>query len=79
MLAINFRMVHDKNHINAQNAGLKHFSKTFLCIYSHINAQMKGHVINQIGHKNNHIIIPIIHHRFPRFVHQNFLVHRMGR
>jgi hypothetical protein len=67
------------NHIKAQNAGFTDVSKLFLCRYSHARAQANGHKINQIGHAKIQIIIHTMHHRFPRLVHQNFLVHNIGR
>ena len=79
MLITNFSKIQDMNHINAQNAGLIAFSILFLCKYSPIRAHQKGHKISHIGHANSQIAIQMIHHRFHRLVHQNFLVHNMGR
>ena len=79
MLTIVFSMVHDKNQIKAQNAGLIQFFKEFICMYSHISAHKKGQNINHIGQTNIQIIIHIIHPIFPRLNHQNFLVQRIGR
>jgi hypothetical protein len=67
------------NHKNAQNAGLMAFSILFLCKDSPIKAHPKGHKISPKGQKNIHIIIQIMHHRFHRLVHQNLLVHNIGR
>jgi len=79
ILAINFNNVHDKNHKNAQNAGLIDLCILFWWKYSPTNAHMNGHRINQIGQANNHIIIHIIHHLFHRLDHQNFFVHNIGK
>ncbi len=76
---MSFRIVPDKNPIKAQKAGLKHLSHFFLCIYSPTSAPTKGHHINHIGQKKSHIIIPIMHHRFPYLDHQNFLVPKIGK
>ena len=67
------------NHINAQKAGLIDVSILLLCKYSPIRAHQNGQRINPIGQKNIHTIIQIIHHRFHRLVHQNFLVHNIGK
>ena len=72
-------MIHDKNHIKAQNAGLMDFCILFWCKNSQINAHQNGHKINPKGHENIQTIIHIIHHRFHRLVHQNFLVQSIGR
>ena len=79
ILTINFNIIHDKNHIKAQNAGLIDFSILFWCKYSHIKAHQNGHKIKPIGQINIPTIIHIMHPRFHRLVHQNFLVHNMGR
>ena len=79
MLTTNFSKIHDVNHMKAQNAGLIAFSTLFLCKNSPIKAHPKGHKISPKGQKKAHIIIHIIHHRFHRLVHQNFLVHSIGR
>ena len=79
ILTTNFNKIHDTNHKKAQKAGLIHFSILFLFIYSQIKAQMNGHRIKPTGQTNNHKIIHIIHHRFQYLVHQNFLVHNIGR
>ena len=76
---MSFKIVPDRNQIKAQKAGLKHLFQSFLCIYSPIRAQMKGHHINHNGQKKSHKIIPIIHHRFPYFDHQNFFVPKIGK
>ena len=65
--------------MNAQKAGLIDASMVFLCKYSHIKAHQNGHRINPTGQKNIHIIIHMMHHRFHRLVHQNFLVHSIGK
>jgi hypothetical protein len=52
---------------------------SFLCKNSQIKAHAKGHKINPIGQTNSQTTVHIIHHRFPRLVHQNFLVHNIGR
>ena len=75
----NFNKVHHKNPINAQNAGLIDLCRFFFCKYSQIRAHKKGQNIIQRIPKNNHKIIHIIHHRFHRFDHQNFLVPSIGR
>ena len=79
MLTATFNIVHDKNQIKAQKAGLIHFLNDFLYKYSHIRAHKKGQNIIQKAHVNNQIIIHIIHQKFPRFDHQNFLVHKIGK
>lgn len=79
ILIITFNIIQDINPIKAQKAGLIAFVILFLCKYSHINAHANGHKINHIGPKNIQIIIQMIHHRFHNLVHQNFLVHKMGR
>ena len=79
MLTATFNIVHDKNPIKAQNAGLIHFCSDCLCRYSHVNAHKNGQIIIQKGHTNSQIIIHIIHQIFPRLDHQNFLVHKIGR
>lgn len=79
MLIASFNKIDEINQMNAQNAGLIDASKFCLCKYSHIKAQANGHKIRPNGQKNIHIIIHVIHHRFPRLVHQNFLVQIMGR
>ena len=79
ILAINLSNTHDANPIKAQNAGVIDLSILWLFRYSHIRAHPKGHNINPNGQKNIHIIIHIMHHRFHRLVHQNFLVHNIGR
>jgi len=79
ILTINFNIIHDKNHIKAQNAGLIDFSILFWCKYSHIKAHQNGHKIKPKGHENIQIIIHIIHHRFHRLVPQYFLVQSIGR
>ena len=79
ILTTSFSKIQEINHIKAQKAGLIEDFALFLCKYSPINAPANGHRINQTGHANIHIIIHIIHHRFPRLVHQNFLVHNIGK
>jgi hypothetical protein len=79
ILTTNFNTIHDTKPIKAQKAGFVDFCISNLCIYSPIKAQTKGHKINPKGKKNIHIIIPKIHHRFHRLVHQNFLVHSIGK
>ena len=79
ILTINFNIIHDRNHINAQNAGLIDFCMFFLCRNSHISAHQNGHKIKPNGQENIQITIQIIHHRFHRLLHQNFLVHNIGR
>ena len=65
--------------MKAQNAGLIDDWISFLCRYSHINAHQNGHSINPIGQANIQITIHAIHPRFHRLVHQNFLVHSIGK
>ncbi|MBQ5945455.1 hypothetical protein IJL65_03550 [bacterium] len=79
MLAITFNKVHDKNHINAPNAGLTDFCKLFWCRNSPINAQANGHKISPNGQANNQMTIQTIHPQFHHLDHQNFLVHNIGR
>ena len=79
MLATNFSNTPDKNPINAQNAGLIDVSILLLCKYSPIKAHQKGQIINPTGQANIQTIIHMIHHRFHRLVHQNFLVHNIGK
>ena len=79
MLTATFSIVHDKNQIKAQKAGLIHFCRDFLCIYSHISAHINGQSISHRGHINNQIIIHIIQPKFHRLDHQNFLVQRIGK
>ena len=79
MLTTVFRIVHDKNQTKAQNAGLIHLCREFLCRYSHMSAHKKGQNISHIGQTNIQIIIHITHPIFPRLDHQNFLVQRIGR
>jgi hypothetical protein len=79
ILVIIFSNVHDKNHINAPKAGLIDFCILFWRKNSPTNAQANGHKINHTGQANNQIIIHMMHHRFHRLDHQNFLVHSIGR
>jgi len=79
MLAITFNKVHDKNQINAPNAGLIDFCKLFWRKNSPTKAHANGHRISPIGQANNQIIIHTIHHQFHRLDHQNFFVHNIGK
>jgi hypothetical protein len=79
MLTATFSIVHDKNQTKAQKAGLIDVSIVFLCKYSQIRAHQNGHRIKPIGQKNIQTSIHIMHHRFHRLVHQNFLVHSIGK
>lgn len=78
-LAISFNNIQDTNQTNAPNAGFIDFCISFWCKYSQIKAPANGHNINPAGQANSHIIIPIIHHRFHRLDHPNFLVHNIGK
>ena len=79
MLITNFSNIDEPNHTKAQNAGLIDASMLLLCKYSQINAHANGHKTNPIGQKKTQITIHIIHHRFHRLDHQNFLVHIIGK
>ena len=79
ILIINFRNIHDTKPTNVQNAGLIAFLISLLCKNSPINDHANGHKIKPNGPKNNQTIIHIRHHRFHHFVHQNFLVHNIGK
>ena len=79
MLTTNFSKTPEVNHIKAQKAGLIECWILFLCRYSPIKAHQNGHRIKPIGQTNIQTIIHIIHPRFPRLVHQNFLVHSIGK
>ena len=79
MLITNFNKTPDMNHKKAQKAGLIEFSMLFLCKYSPIRAHQNGHRISPTGQTNIQINIHIIHPRFHRLVHQNFLVHSIGK
>ena len=79
ILTITLSKIPEANHIKAQKAGLTDVSILLLCKYSPIRAHQNGQRINQIGQANTQTIIHMIHHRFHRLVHQNFLVHNIGR
>ena len=79
ILTTSFNKIPEANPMKAQKAGLIDVWMLFLCRYSQINAPANGHKISQTGQANIQIIIPATHHRFHRLVHQNFLVHNMGR
>lgn len=79
MLIMTFSKTPDTNHKKAQKAGLIDVWILFLCKYSHIKAHQNGHKINPIGQTNIPTIIHIMHHRFHRLDHQNFLVHNIGK
>ena len=79
ILTINFSKTPDANHINAQKAGFIDLSILLFFRYSPIRAHQNGQRINPIGQANIQTIIHMMHHRFHRLVHQNFLVHNIGR
>ena len=79
ILTISLSKTPEVNHMKAQKAGLIDAEMMFLCKYSPIRAHQNGHKINPIGHANIQTIIHMIHPRFHRLVHQNFLVHSIGR
>ena len=79
ILTITLSKIPEANHIKAQKAGLIDVLIVFLCKYSQIRAHQNGHRIKPIGQKNIQTSIHIMHHRFHRLVHQNFLVHSIGK
>jgi len=79
MLTTNFIKTPDANQTNAQKAGLIDVWILFLCKNSPIKAHQNGHITIPTGQKNIQINIHIIHHQFHRLVHQNFLVHNIGK